>query len=354
MNTLTTAALEQLFNSTRPLAALNLCSTPFYDYFSAKRGSEYFVRGHETAAKQMAEYWSPLHLQRSLVIDDELSKVDLTFATRSWGGILAKHFLASSKLKSLHGDSTVDWSRLLYRPESLAGQPVESQSSLLDWVSSSDKILERLESNQTPRDEQLTAVLFAETTAFSDAERPRLLNVLQGFIEQNRFSSVDETITALCSAIRKYAMNMDESRFDSYATWLLPSQTAALSYDLELEFSKAVAWRLMYEPFAMTVEYPELLRGLYNLGTDYLKARLILQNNHASTVLHCIVGVAILDAAANNQGTLFRSLLEKVQKVQVDWFSELISDRLNEAIESLAGHNRELASRLRTSVLAGI
>ena len=94
------------------------------------------------------------------------------------------------------------------------------------------------------------AVLFAETVAFDDAQRPQLLDRLRDFITKNRFAIGEDTLTSLGAAIRKFTMNMSESDFEAYAEWLRPTQTETLSHHVELELTKSVAWRLVYENVA--------------------------------------------------------------------------------------------------------
>lgn len=192
----------------------------------------------------------------------------------------------------------------------------------------------------------MTAVLFAETTEFQPGEMPRLLNVLTRFISDNRFATDEGTTTAVASAVRKYALNMNEQQFDAYARWLLPSQTETLGHELELEFAKAVEWRLMYEPLSVPAEHPTLLRVLSELCRSYLTPRLILQKNYAATVLHGLVAVAILEAVGGQQ-LQTEELFGLAIDMQVQWFSEVLSDRVSEAIEAISEHSPVLADRLR-------
>lgn len=216
----------------------------------------------------------------------------------------------------------------------------------LEWIQSPEQILQQLENAATPQEDRRTAVLFAETTEFPADSIPRLLNVLSQFIGENRLTTDAEMATAVGSAIRKYAMNMSEEQFDSYANWLLPSQTETLGHKLELELTKAIEWRLMYEPVSAPGEHPVLLRVLSDLCSGYLTPRLILQKNYAATVLHGIVAVAILKAIAGIDSQT-DELIGSAINMRVEWFTEVLADRLAESIETISEHSPKLADRLR-------
>ena len=229
---------------------------------------------------------------------------------------------------------------------SLADSPRGIQK--IDWSRNPEQILDRITQTWTQPEERVAAVLFAETTAFSEDLQPRLLAGLGEFIEQKRFHRDEETATAVGSAIRKYAMNMGESHFDSYAKWLLPSQTEALGHEVELELTKSVSWRLIYEPLTTSAEHPHLLRVLIELCSSYLTPRLILQKNYASTVLHGIVAVVVLEAAAD-QGSQGISLINAAVQMNIRWFTEMLSDRIADAIENISEHSPKLANRVRVT-----
>lgn len=109
------------------------------------------------------------------------------------------------------------------------------------------RLLDQMNREGTSHDQEM-AVVFAETTAFDSSQRPRLLAELAAFITRNRFTRDRNAITAVGSALRKYAMNMDEAQFELYGGWLRPSDTEKLGTDVELELVKALCWRLSYVP----------------------------------------------------------------------------------------------------------
>ena len=227
------------------------------------------------------------------------------------------------------------------------GQPAKESEG--DWLFSPEQILIRLESNNVSLEVTHSAILFAETTEFAQEYKPRLLSVLFEYIDKNRFCTEGDVVTVVGSAIRKYAMNMGDSDFEQYADWLLPSQTHSLGHELELELTKSASWRLTYVPINSSIRHPKLIRTLNDLCNDYLTPRLILNKNHASTVLHGIVGVAVLGAAASEWATA-NNLLRISKQLGIVWFTELLFDRLDETIASLSNHSSELSNRLREFV----
>lgn len=215
----------------------------------------------------------------------------------------------------------------------------------LSWIQSSEEILRRLENPNTNAMDRITCVLFAETTAFESKDVSRLLTVLAAFISKNRFSSDEKTTTAVGSAIRKYAMNMAEDLFEAYANWLLPTSTQTLGHQLELELIKAFNWRLAYSPIALTGSSENVLRNLADVCSSYLHRRVILQKNFASTVLHGLSAVAILEAISGERqrtDLLFKAATD----LQLKWFSELLCDRLSETTDNINEHSPDLAVRI--------
>lgn len=200
------------------------------------------------------------------------------------------------------------------------GESIEDSS--IGWLSSSEQILDRLENEETTEMDRITAVLFAEITPFDQSEKPRLLRALFEFSEQHRFTTDDEITTAVGSAIRKFAMNMPTSEFESYSRLFLPTATDALSCGIELELAKAVAWRLVKVKSANAGEYPNLEARLSELASDYLTARLILQENYSSIVIHAVIAVTLLNGARQEE------LIDRIAKLHIDWFSDLFARRL--------------------------
>ncbi len=204
-----------------------------------------------------------------------------------------------------------------------------------DWIFSPQQLLCRFEADATSIEDRVTAVLFAETVGFDESEKPRLLRALFNFVKDNRFSQDDEMMTAVGAAIRKFAMNMSPSHFADYASLFGRTNTDTLSCELELELAKAVVWKLATCGGAPSD--PALEAALTELAQDYSVPRLILQENYASIVMNAIVAIALLDCPSKD------SLIDRVAKLGIEWFSELLARRLLDT----AGKRADRADNLR-------
>jgi hypothetical protein len=200
----------------------------------------------------------------------------------------------------------------------------------------------------TQRDRE-TAILFAETTAFDDSLREPLLRELGKFITKNRFTRDPDRITVVGSAVRKYAMNMDESHFESYVKWLRPTQTEALPCQVELELVKGVCWRLSYRPLSGSTKFPFLESALADIANAYLQFHLILQENYASIALQTILAIAVLQALSGERDKI-GPMLQRATSLGLNWFSEVLDDRLEETWDAISEHDPRLAERFRELV----
>lgn len=224
-----------------------------------------------------------------------------------------------------------------------------SEAAPNDWVVVPTQILSRLDAREAAWTDRLTAVLFAETTAFDTEEQARLRPALFAFALENRFSTDDETITAVGAAIRKLAMILPASQLDEYARLFQPTATETLSFRVELELAKAIVWRLS-QLTQEEIGKPALLeQQLSGLASDYLSPRLVLQENYASIVLQAVVAVALLQGSRQNE------LIDRIAEMNIDWFTDLLSRRLEEAAQrqesdaARASTLKSLCGRLRKS-----
>lgn len=219
-----------------------------------------------------------------------------------------------------------------------------------NWVHEPEGILSRLEGKAAYPDDYEAAVLFAEVAPFRGDHKARLLKALRDFISERRFVDEQRSIVTLCSAIRKFAMNMQESDFEGYGDWLLPTETAVLHHEAEMEFAKGICWRLKYESHKWPACYPTLTKTLFELVDAYIVPRLILQNSYANTAMFGIVAVHVLEAASAGGGKLVSKIHEKVAAAGVRWFAEMVSDNIDEAINRISERDVALAkavARLR-------
>lgn len=217
-----------------------------------------------------------------------------------------------------------------------------------NWVSSPEDILERLENSSTSEKDRLAAVLFAETKPFDGELRPRLLSGLRKFIGANRLTEDADRIVYLCSAIRKYAMNMGQDQIDAYVEWLLPTDTAPVHHEVEMEFAKGLSYRLQFEKLTLPQESPKALEILSEIATAYLRKSLVLQKSYANTAMFVIICISILESLSDSHDSITEELLNKVKSLGIAWFQEMVEDNLAEAAEFVEANNPNVAVKLHS------
>lgn len=191
-----------------------------------------------------------------------------------------------------------------------------------DWRTCPNRLLEKLQDPSINRDELFDAVLFAEVAAFDESQTESLTNRLFDFVSAYRLSQDEDTKTFVGSAIRKLAMNLRDEQIEEYADLFLPTATDTLPCEIELELAKAILWRLTGTPTSLSLDFPKLESHLAELASDYLKPRLILQENYASVALQAILGALLLD------GPHAESILESVKALKIDWFTDQLQRRI--------------------------
>jgi len=215
------------------------------------------------------------------------------------------------------------------------------------WIDDQDGILARLESEEVGSDEFEKAVLVAEITDFADDKVKRLLDSLGQFIGNHRFTTDEDTMILLGCAVRKYAMNMGASHFDSYAKWLEPTDTEFLDSKIELELVKGVNWRLSYEPFAVDGNsMDDMVSMLDEVCMQYNSQRLLLQKNFASIAIQANNAIILLHLHLGN-GDKVKQVLERSKSLKPSWVAEVIVDQLDENSGFMAEHTPEVSAKVQ-------
>lgn len=224
--------------------------------------------------------------------------------------------------------------------------PEKEQTLDLSWVQSADLILNRLVDSKSTADEISTAILFAEVQAFDETQTAALLMALRKFIGENRFAQTDEIVTVLGAAIRKFAMNMKQSDFGTFAAWMMPSDTRRVHHDTELELAKGALWRVKFGSLLAIEDFSQLIQGLRGVASDYLNPRVILDKNYASIARLAITATFAMEVWMKN---LAES--EKLHKLSVAmrlaWFLEAVDLEVRRVVESLESRDSQFAERLR-------
>ena len=274
---------------------------------------------------QTASGWWNLWATRELEIPDFLMEME------RWRGARPS-FLIPVPLSNvrIHED----------RGPSIRDEMDEPARRVSDWARTASGVLTTLESNVDEATCQ-NAVLFAEVTSFDDEQIQRVMPILRRFVEKNRFSTSDDVMTAVCAAIRKYAMNAPYNDLDAFGELLAPSATETVPCEVELEICKSLLWRFASYPPATDSEFPRLNRRVREVVTAYLSPRLILQENYAAIVLNGVL-LALLVA-----GQACEDLLDMMHDLGLPWFEEQFDRRRRKLRRQLrTEHSSNVANRL--------
>lgn len=239
---------------------------------------------------------------------------------------------------------------LIMRNDESFSEEQEDHSIVIQQLNSPDAILGIFEGSTLHKPERLyEAILLAESFAFTGTERNRLLAALSTYISNQRFTDDENLITIVGSAIRKYALNMSESDFESYAGWLYPVEGEYPTHRVELELVKAICWRLTFEPTGLDVEYKDLAETLFAIAYEYSTSRFLPRKNHGAIALNAAVSIFILDAISGNR-RLSGRVLKRIEEADSTWFKEMLIRRLGETVGYISAHCHLLSQRLERLV----
>lgn len=261
---------------------------------------------------------------------------------------LQKRWLEPRSSGLLLPDSSPKSTSRVFFTSTAADNDCAKNARVGEWIYRPADVLERLENNSFPERDRLAAVLFAETKPFNGELRPRLLSALGKFIEGNRLTEVADRMIYVCSAIRKYAMNMGQEQIDAYAEWLLPTDTAPVHHEVEMEFVKGLSYRLQFEKLSLPHEAPNAIAILSDIAFGYLRKSLILQKSYANTAMFVIICISILESVSETREVLTEELLNKVEALGITWFREMVEDNLAEAVEFVETNNPGVAVKLHS------
>ena len=231
---------------------------------------------------------------------------------------------------------------LIRQPVSQLSKPFSDDKHELDWVYDPELLLSRLENKSFSADDELLAIVFSESLPVKGKQLSRLLAMLEDWIEKNRFSDHGKKVTATCAAVRKYALNMDSNKFQRYAGWIEPSSSARVPLDVELELTKGVYSRLRFISEEVSPDLPALQSAVASVATDYLRARILLDKNHASIAKYAILACMLIDARSGTTKST-QTLWEAKSQLVMSWFDRLIDFEARKAINSIFKRDPEFA-----------
>lgn len=215
------------------------------------------------------------------------------------------------------------------------------------WLDQSATLLDRLESDQLSKYEKQKAIANAESLSFDENQKPRLLKIYDRFIETLRFTEDEDEITVVCSAIRKYAMNMGADRLENYAGWIVPTKSQRIHQDIELELCKGACWHFRYldSNFGNGADLgPRKLQSVVaDVASDYLKPRLMLDKNYASIEKYAILACILIDARLG-ESEISKRLWSSKAALSMGWFDRLVKFESDKTLNSIAKRDEDFAA----------
>lgn len=210
------------------------------------------------------------------------------------------------------------------------------------WTKDAEQILQKLEGDQESEEFEL-ALLVGEVTAFEDDQAERLLSALGRYIASKRFTLDEETTVNVCSAVRKYALNMSLNTLNEYSAWLEPSETGSVRSPVELELVKGILWRLSYEPIDSRGPFDRAIEVLTEISDSYTSPRVIVQENFSSIAI-CALSSLILLHSLLGQPESAKQVADKAKSTRREWIVDLVGNQIDESADAISDHDAELAN----------
>jgi len=208
------------------------------------------------------------------------------------------------------------------------------RASFTEQSATASELLEQLDKYHVPQADRRSAIVYAESKAYSGSDLERLLSFYESWIESHRFSEDDDTITVLCSAIRKFSMNMNADRYATYVNWFTLSDSERVHHDVELELTKGTYWHLRYLPTTPDQALRSLQQPLIDLASDYLKPRLMLDKNYASIAKFAVTACVLIDARFGTDEASLQ-LWSMKSKLSMSWFDRLVELEVGKALKTI-------------------
>ncbi len=180
-----------------------------------------------------------------------------------------------------------------------------------------------------------------ELTQFSASQKQVLLPLLWTYILRNRNSNKPDDLVAVSAAIRKYIAILPMSRISEVAVLLDSGNRAQLSIELEIEVAKMIYRNFEVHPPVRADQYPELASRLFEMAHAYTNPRVLLRDKYSAAASLSI------EALASLRSTLTAQALKLGSTSPHRWFSELISDDLDDLYEHWIAKNSDAAAWLR-------
>jgi hypothetical protein len=190
-------------------------------------------------------------------------------------------------------------------------------------------ILAVLRDPAAPEDRRRQAVLEAEVLDLAPEQIAELQPLLSQFVLANRMAEDEETLIAVCSAIRQVAYNQAPTDLERLADLLDTSIEEPLSVTVEQEIAKVTVRKLTTAPLASDDPAPRLGTHLYEMFTAYLHPRLVGRRMFGAATLNAALSLILLRTAHRDR--IIRLLLD----TKASWITEMVASRMSRHLQDL-------------------
>ncbi len=179
-----------------------------------------------------------------------------------------------------------------------------------------------------------------ELTRFDTSHRQVLLPLLWEYILEHRNSNIREELVAVGAAIRKYIANMPMDQMGTLGVLLESGQRSQLPIELEIEVAKMIYRNFETHPPLHPDPHPELAQRLWELVQAYVNPRILMRDKHSAAASLAIVAIVSM------RSKLAEAAWQAAVGSPYRWFSELVSDDLDELLATWSRKNPEAAAWL--------
>jgi len=165
--------------------------------------------------------------------------------------------------------------------------------------------------------------------------------LLWQYILDHRNSNDRNELVAVGAAIRKYIAIMPMDRMGELTVLLETGHRAPLPIDLEIEVAKMVYRNFEVYPPDLPDPHPELARRLWEMVQAYINPRVLLRDKHSAATSLAI------EAIVSMRCSLAEQACQAANACPYRWFSELVSDDLDDLYERWSRKSSDAAAWLR-------
>ena len=179
-----------------------------------------------------------------------------------------------------------------------------------------------------------------ELAHFDPPQQKTLLPLLWRYTLEHRDSNNRDELVAVGAAIRKYVALMPMDQMGELATLLESGHRSSLPIELEIEVAKMVYRNFEVHPPTVADPHPQLAERLWEMAQAYLNPRILVRDKHAAAASLAVEAIVVL------RSPLAENAWQAVTECPYSWFSELVSDDLDELLQKWSDKNPEAVAWL--------